>query len=243
MRTRVIHLKKYFGEPYIIKGINSLGKYRSFGFYDAIDISKEFDMDISDKRNQWHVASQTSVQNLNANNYKRDLICFTDDKASDDFFWKQAMFSPILFITLARIDKEWDDESNNYLKIIHKEQSEYLNNHSMIYFTSIHSEFVVVTYGESFSQCKDKAVDLLRKYGCLKLYSIFSVAETEVENPSHIVDESVKCRLKVIVRDPKRIEDFVSKLKLIIGTSIDAQWAVGKSDMIIDIHKISKIIY
>ena len=239
MRVRAIELLKNFGDPLIRRNqdgtVIPLAEYRTFGFYDALDYTKKYNLNCLDKRSLWHISAKCSMENVSRYYNTRCLLGFINSDEADDEFWNMARRSPVLFVTLVRMNQERD---NSLFSILNHEKNPFLSRKSITYLTGIHSELLFVTCGDSFSECKQKTVNLLANNNALKLYTIFSVRESELEHPCKIVDENVKCRLKVTVKDPKSISSYIRILSNELGISVEAQWSIGKSDLVIDIAEI-----
>lgn len=238
MTIRILEFNNNFCDPYIgeTDTYENEGDYCTFGYYDEVSVSQPYTVDFSQKRSIWNITAKNAIEGLNRHHNKTSFLCFTDCSQEDKVFWESAEKAPFLFLSLARINEEWNA---NYWRKVHETVVDDLNNNIMIYFTNIHSELIIAIYGNGYTECKEKVVSILRRYGCLKLYSIFSVREHDLDHTDNITDETVRCRLRVSARDPKRINDFLVKLETVLDMKIDASWVLGRSDVVLDIPSIS----
>ena len=153
MRIRVVDLVNNFYNDENFQSRDKtkrLGEYCCLGYFDALDV-KSLDRVPSEKVNIRRQVDQNTIQKLDGNSNRRNVICITDDDEKDAEFWQEADQMPFLFISLIRMKYNQKDgglESDGLSALVTSINAH--KNEVMAYYTYGHSDMVVFRYGNNY---------------------------------------------------------------------------------------------
>lgn len=189
----------------------ALGEYCVLGYFDALDIT-EADKRPAKEFKTWEKLCELTFNRKTLSSC-RMIVCITDQQEKDEKFWNDKT-QMLYFIVLVRVNKnvlvkdKWEEMKS----------SDLLNLENYIYYLSYdHSEIIVVTKTNTYSD-GIKSVKLIREVcKAVKTYTVFAVRESALQSYSEIcsklTQETVGCRLHCMVKDYRKAEEFLEKLK------------------------------
>lgn len=142
----------------------------------------------------------------------RTLVCVTEQQEKDKAFWSDRT-QTLYFITMVRINKNASAED----KRCELEKALPNSENHISYLSYDHSEIIVVTKTNRYSE-GSRIVKLIRKVcEAVKTYTVFSVREEVLQSYEEIqkqlCQEKVCCRLRCMVRNYDKAEEFRKRLK------------------------------
>lgn len=217
-----------------------LGEYCCLGYFDALGVklitcSNNKNLNIRKKINQ------VVMESLDGKCNRKHIVCITDNDNGDKMFWQYAQKMPFLFVSLIRL-KYSNTKQDNLQDIVTN-----LNNKEgvMAYYTYDHSDIVVFQYGQQYLKDLQSVLSLYREINVFKMYSVFAVKETALEDCQTIINENVNCRLIATVKDMKNAKIYISKLQdsLFPDDSLSTDKikcfdTLGNSDLLIEISQV-----
>lgn len=239
MRMRIIQFCNNFYNIVDTKDCPPLGDYCVFGHFDALTILHPRLVLQSNTNGQqsidiWKSSTNTLMDSLDIHCSKRNLFCFTDDKKKDDEFNALREKSPILMVSLLRINGKYCRENFNDDVSLFVSQK-----NMMFYYTNTHSEVVVLVCGTSYIDCKRLVLELRDKLNVLKMYTAFAVKENSLKNDS-VKNEDVDCRFRMMVRDNKKAERFLTNLESCLNVQGSRRFDVlGDCDVLVEYSDVS----
>lgn len=249
MRARVIQMINNFyrdGEDNCIVpdlGSNTaLGEYCCMGHFDALHI------ELVEWGEEWNGQSMHDMINTTiTSKYNgcyniKNVVCISDDDSKDAQFWREAETMPYLFISLVRM-KPIEDKPSYILRTL-LEQFNKLE-HVIAYYTYDHSEIVVIRIGKSYIKEFREILAMYDKMSIFKMYSVFAVKESELENCGNIEDEIIDCRLSATIKNQSRVGEYERQLrkffefgKMPEKFQIEYYQTLGNSDCLIEISQV-----
>ena len=209
------------------------GEYCVLGYFDAVNI---FDID-SDKYKEykiWHAIADITIDNLQATCTQRNVLCVTDDEIKDKLFWEDVKSKPIIIISLIRLKEPYKPDTLADIKC---------RPGVMLYFTSAHSDLIMMTSGSRFSDCKRRVMQYREDFSILKMYSVLAIREDSLNTGETIEDERVDCRLRIMVQHKDDISGFLEEIAEKLGIRKDdipePNDILGGSDVLVELNGIS----
>lgn len=237
MIIRRIQLKNnlYMDHGQVKDKSEPLGEYCVFGYFDAMNISQEYE----GQEGAWEVLSRGVIDEMDGSCAVRSLLCVSRDQEKDASFWKGKVTLPLLFVSIIRL-KEPIDSSDLIERMDMLNQSDY----KMAYFSYEHSELIVFMKTRSYSEGYFFSQELHKNFQIYKMYTIFSVKEAALNSydaiKSDIIDESVDCRLRAIVKDWCLVNEMKERLENVLeGAKISARRMLGNTDVLLEINNVS----
>lgn len=237
MIVRRIQLKNnlYKDNGQVKDGSKPLGEYCVLGYFDALNISQEYD----GHEGAWAILSEGVIEEMDGSCAVRSLLCVSKDRDKDAAFWGGKVAFPLLFISIIRL-KESIDSSDLIKRMDVLNQSD----DKMAYFSYEHSELIVFMKTRSYSKGYSFSQKLHENFQIYKMYTIFSVKEATLESynviKSDIIDECVDCRLRAIVKDWSLVDEMKEKLENALEVSgISARRMLGNTDVLLEINNVS----
>lgn len=243
MKIRVLQLINNYYVSSSLRGVEEAsGTYCAYGYFDAIEVNDAFTIE-SDKKPYgfWRKMSEINFEKLNATCTRRIIPCITMEEADDDRdeqFWK-TKDKPIVLVSLIRLKTEPNYKKKKLLEDLQTFRSE-TNIDIMFYYTSLHSELVMIVKGKSIKKCVNEVMRFRDRFMVLKSYTIFSIYEDELKIDSCIESEKVTLRLKGTVREKNKVEDFYDSLKskLPQDATVVKYDLLGSNDLLVEISNI-----
>lgn len=206
---RILQLKNNFYWDNVSEEREALGEYCVIGYFDALDISQE-NVETVTEINTWaHLGRLTSLHAGIAN--CRMLVCVTEQQEEDRQFWAEHS-DPLFFVTMVRIKAGMSaDDMNCIINELGK------NKKRIGYLSYDHSEIIVVSRTNRYSEGIKGVKELRNLCGAVKTYTVFAMKEDFLESYESIkrklIDESVFCRLHCMVKDYAEAEKFLKELE------------------------------
>lgn len=220
-----------------------LGEFCCFGYYDAMDIKKYVNVDGRYKES-WEIVNEAVLKRLDGTCDSRIILCYGNDDAKDEKFWKDAPMSPFLFVTMVRLGDGKDGMLEYQRQLMDKMNEE---ENVIAYYSNSHCEIVVLRHTNHYKEGMEHVHDLQDKMEnvqmkIVKLYTISAVREDMLGHIDQIQEELVSCRMRAVVKDKSFLKEFLGKLGKEL--SIDeremmAYETLGGSDVSIEIKSVS----
>lgn len=237
MIVRGIQLKNnlYMDNGQVKNRSEPLGEYCVFGYFDAMNISQKYE----GQEGAWEVLSDGVINEMDGSCAVRSLLCVLKDQDKDAAFWEDKETFPLLFLSIIRLKApEGSSDLNGRMDILNKDDDK------IAYLSYEHSELIVFMKTRSYSQGYLFSQKLHESFQIYKMYTIFSVKEAALESYNvkngDIIDESVDCRLRAIVKDWSLVDEMKKKLETALGVSpISARRMLGNTDVLLEINNVS----
>lgn len=217
---RILLLKNNLYQDAGVTSDNALGKYCVLGYFDAFDISDEREVNLATLDTWGYLGEKTSEQDSNMN--CRMLVCVTEQQEKDREFWTNRTDS-LVFITMVRLGEGGlAAEGDGILEQLTEMPKR------MGYLSYDHSEIIVVTKTNQYSDGMKSVRELRNICNAVKTYTVFGIKEEVLESYETIKkcvkDERVCCRLRCMVKNYEKLESFIKILeKYIIERNADPE--------------------
>ncbi|MDE7428907.1 MAG: hypothetical protein K2N00_06510 [Lachnospiraceae bacterium] len=182
----------------------ALGEYCVLGYFDAFDISDEKEVNLAALDTWGYLGEKTSEQDSNMN--CRMLVCVTEQQKEDREFWTNNT-DPLVFITMIRLGEgglvaEGDGIFERLTEMPKR----------MGYLSYDHSEIIVVTKTNQYSDGMKSVRELRSICNAVKTYTVFGIKEDILDSyetiKNWVKDEIVCCRLRCMVKNYEKMEGF-----------------------------------
>lgn len=188
-----------------------LGEYCVLGYFDALDISAAYQVEVTEF-NTWEQLGGLTLEQKNTLSC-RSLVCVTEQREKDEVFWNDKI-DMFYFITMVRINKAASIEK----KRRELENSKLLGSEKHIHYLSYdHSEIIVVTKTNTYSDGIRGVKQIREICDAVKTYTVFAVREEALQPhedlQNRLTQEKVCCRLHCMVRNYEKAEAFRKELE------------------------------
>ena len=219
MELRVMELMNNFPEGAMF-GARDLGNYCVFGYYDALDLNLGTDagqgihVPAESQYSSWENRSRAVMRKINGDAKVIDLsLAFSkEDVVKEKQFWEDKSYA-FLSVSIIRID----DMSGIMGKISNQNNSE----SRMVYYSYEHCEVLAAYHSNSYQDIIAEIHNLRKLFSAVKIYTIFAVAESLLENELElekrmnisVQHERVSVRMNATMNNPTKIREFRNKLR------------------------------
>ena len=239
---RILQLKNNFYRDKKGGGKNPLGSYCVLGYFDAFDIL-EVQKVSTTEFNTWESLGKLTVD-MDGTANCRMLVCVTEQPDKDKVFWEEQS-DALFFITMIKLNR-----ADGLTERLKKFTSELIRNRKQIgYLSYDHSEIIVVTKTNMYSDGIARINELRKKKGVVKTYTVFAVLESYLESykmiKANLIDEKVFCRLHCMVKNEDDAEIFRIALEKQVKARNEKEIKVrkfrtlGANDWLMEINDVS----
>ena len=218
----------------------ALGEYCCLGYFDALGV-KLITCNSKNELNIRKKINQVVMESLDGKCNRKHIVCITDNDREDELFWQSAQQKPFLFVSLIRLKYKQENQDN--LQTIVTDLSNKTN--VMAYYTYDHSDVVVFQHGQHYLEDLKSVLSLYHNLSVFKMYSVFAVQETALQDCQTITNEIVNCRLNASVKDMNKAKEYISKLQSFLFPNDSSSTdkikcfdTLGNSDLLIEISQV-----
>lgn len=230
-----------------VDNLNAFGEFCCFGNYDAMNI-KGFNIANNSPKGGWEITNEATMNRLDGTCDSRNILCYGKDDDKDKAFWKAAEGSAVLFVTMIKLGYEKAEilvYQKNLVDIINKVES------TIAYQSSSHCEIVAIKHTNSHKEGMAYIQHLQEimkeiQIQVVKMYTIFAVRESRLENVAGIEEELVDCKLKAVMKDWESLDEFLKSLYGRLQTDggkeqckVEVYKTLGGSDILIELRNVS----
>lgn len=242
MRIRVLQMiNNYYkdeGEEAIISEERTkieLGEYCCLGHFDALHI------ELLKNPKPMNQSAREEINSIVVKKFKgdyniRNVVCITFDDEKDEKFWNEASSKPFLFISLVNIKKAIEQNLDKIIQILNSKAN------VMSYYTYDHSEIAILRTGDSYIKGFEEILSLYDIMDVFKMYTVFSIRESVLQECKDVCEETVACRLLATVKNLSEAGVFKRELASALGMEdmeIKMYQTFGNCDCILEIPSVS----
>lgn len=239
---RILQLKNNFYQDEGKGGHNPLGSYCVLGYFDAFDISNVQKVSTTEF-NTWESLGKLTVD-MDGTANCRMLVCVTERPEKDKVFWEEKS-DALFLITMIKLNR-----AVGLTERLEEFMSEIFDKPKQIgYLSYDHSEIIVVTKTNMYSDGIARVNELRKNKGVVKTYTVFAVLETYLKSYKMIkdvlIDEKVFCRLHCMVKNEDDAETFRIALEKQVNARNEETIRVrkfrtlGANDWLMEINNVS----